>query len=149
MSAPPVSNISNEQDEKNDYTNYVRSPVSREEKLQQMRVGTVNKTSFLPAPKKEVTLNKKLSLAPYHQYEYQKVNSSEGRFLYDGALPKINSKYRKQSVDIDISKFTQRGSEALISPRSPASDKLYDVKFDLVTHRTADAPSFKPRRFSD
>jgi hypothetical protein len=52
-------------------------------------------------------------------------------------------------VDIDIRKYSQRGSEALISPRSPASDILYDVKLDLVSQRTADAPSFKPKRFSD
>ena len=38
----------------------------------------------------------------YHKYEYQQVGSNENRFAYDGSLPQINSKYRRQSADIYI-----------------------------------------------
>jgi len=47
-------------------------------------------------------------MQPGHKYEYQNVNASEGRFAYDGALPIISSKYRKQSVDVYLGKGSAR-----------------------------------------
>lgn len=74
---------------------------------------------------------------PGHKYEYQHVGSNDGRFAYDGALPKINSKYRKQSVDIDISKLSPRADpyKKVIEDRH---DRQYEVSFKIVTPRTLD-----------
>ena len=71
-------------------------------------LGSINEKSFMPAPRARefVGLNvPSLGDQLGHKYEYQsKVDVSEGRFAYDGALPAINSKYKRQSMDIAIEK---------------------------------------------
>ena len=74
---------------------------------------------------------------------------SDQRFTYDGTLPKINSKYRKQSVDIDIGAFTARKDSLNVVPLSPHQDKFYDINRSVVQSRTKGVMPFTTPRQSD
>lgn len=89
------------------------------------RVGSVHKLTFQPSPRQAKIQAPSFSEAPGHTYDFQVCNASEGRFEYDGCLPQINSKYRKQSIDIDMSKQSPRNSQAL---EVPMQGLTYDVQ---------------------
>ena len=99
----------------------------------------------MPAPKVQQSNQLKgikLQDTTYHQYEYQTVPSSEGRFEYDGTLPRINSKYKKLSVDIKLGKFSKRNLSYL---HVPLSDLVYEVTSPVMP-KTA---LFKHQSFSE
>jgi hypothetical protein len=53
---------------------------------------------------------------------------NENRFLFDGKLPQISSKYRRESADIALAKGSARFSD-----RKQSHERQYDVNFDLVS----------------
>ena len=81
-----------------------------------------------------------------HLYEFMNGQVNEARFEYDGSLPQINSKYRKQSIDIDLRKISPREKQqkTRIQPEPP---KI--IKYDLVDQKIVNDVVFSSRRLTE